>query len=228
MEQNTPQQLHAPCKSPTAARDMLLGRRRMVKTLFGALAGGTLVLGQNRWLYGKSEEPTSTTTNSGKTVAGNKEADGTKTSTTLDASAREYETFLAGLGLIFIKPAEVLMPHYKVRGTVKNSLPPHELWTKMPPTLKVADKLRQQLGVPLVSVISAYRNPAYNAACSGSAAHSQHMMNVALDLHFDCAPSKVAEAAQALRAQGFFKGGIGRYPGFTHVDTRGNNADWQG
>ena len=30
----------------------------------------------------------------------------------------EYETFLAGLGLIFIKPAEVLMPHYKVRGKV--------------------------------------------------------------------------------------------------------------
>ncbi|HSI65240.1 MAG TPA: D-Ala-D-Ala carboxypeptidase family metallohydrolase [Candidatus Saccharimonadia bacterium] len=210
------------------ARDMLLDRRRMVKTLFGALAGGTLAFGQNTWLYGKSEAPASTTTNSNKIETGHEEAESTKTSTTLDASAREYETFLAGLGLIFIKPAEVLMPHYKVRGKVKNSLPPHELWTKMPPTLKVADKLRQQLGVPLVSVISAYRNPAYNAACSGSAAHSQHMMNVALDLHFDCAPSKVVQAAEALRAQGFFKGGIGRYPGFTHIDTRGKNADWQG
>ena len=29
-------------------------------------------------------------------------------------------------------------------------------------------------------------------------------------------------------AAGFcqFKGGVGRYSGFTHIDTRGRNADW--
>ena len=198
------------------ARDMLLDRRRMVKTLFGALAGGTLAFGQHTWLFGsedtKDKGNTSISTNS----------------SALDVDGRDYETFLAGLGLIFIKPAEVLMPHYKVRGKVKNTLPPRELWTKMPPTLKVADRLRQQLGVPLKAVVSAYRSPAYNAACSGAATHSQHMLNVALDLHFDCAPSKVAEAARELRSKGFFKGGIGSYPGFTHIDTRGKNADWQG
>ena len=25
---------------------------------------------------------------------------------------------------------------------------------------------------------------------------------------------------------GLFKGGVGQYPGFTHMDTRGSNADW--
>jgi hypothetical protein len=29
-----------------------------------------------------------------------------------------------------------------------------------------------------------------------------------------------------MRKEGVFKGGVGRYPGFTHIDTRGSNADW--
>ena len=32
--------------------------------------------------------------------------------------------------------------------------------------------------------------------------------------------------AETMRAEGFFAGGIGRYAGFTHVDTRGKAADW--
>lgn len=226
MEQEQRSQLHTPHTSSLGSNDMLIGRRRMVKSLFGALAGGTLAFGQSSWLFGK--DAAGTKADSSKPGEGHEEKDSTPTSTNLDKMGKEYETFLAGLGLIFIKPHEVLMPHYKVRGKVKNTLPPHELWTKMPPTLKVADKLREKLGVPLQAVVSAYRSPAYNAACTGAATHSQHMLNVALDLHFDCAPSKVAEAAEALRSQGFFKGGIGRYPGFTHIDTRGKNADWQG
>jgi hypothetical protein len=226
MEQQLPSLLHTSHTSSLGSNDLLIGRRRMVKSLFGALAGGTLAFGQTSWLFGK--DTTGAKTETSKAGEGHEEKNSKPTSTDLDKMGKEYETFLAGLGLIFIKPAEVLMPHYKVRGKVKNSLPPRELWTKMPPTLKVADKLREKLGVPLKAVISAYRSPAYNAACSGAATQSQHMLNVALDLHFDCAPSKVAEAAQALRSQGFFKGGIGRYPGFTHIDTRGKNADWQG
>lgn len=224
MEQEQPLQLHTSPTASIASSDMLIGRRRMVKSLFGALAGGTLALGQSSWLFGK--ESTGTKTETSTAGEGHEEKDSTATSSNLDKMGKEYETFLAGLGLIFIKPHEVLMPHYKVRGKVKNTLPPRELWTKMPPTLKVADKLREKLGVPLTAVVSAYRSPAYNAACSGAATQSQHMLNVALDLHFGCSPTKVAEAAAALRSQGFFKGGIGRYPGFTHIDTRGRNADW--
>jgi hypothetical protein len=29
-----------------------------------------------------------------------------------------------------------------------------------------------------------------------------------------------------VRSKGAFQGGIGRYPDFTHIDTRGYNVDW--
>ncbi|WP_075087948.1 D-Ala-D-Ala carboxypeptidase family metallohydrolase [Verrucomicrobium spinosum] len=77
-----------------------------------------------------------------------------------------------------------------------------------------------------MTIASAYRSPAYNATCPGAAPQSFHLHNLALDLVYDCPPAKVAEAAHALRNRGFFRGGIGKYPSFTHIDTRGKNADW--
>jgi len=32
--------------------------------------------------------------------------------------------------------------------------------------------------------------------------------------------------ARKMRTEGLFKGGVGSYSSFTHVDTRGQNADW--
>jgi hypothetical protein len=29
-----------------------------------------------------------------------------------------------------------------------------------------------------------------------------------------------------MRSTGLFQGGVGRYGSFTHIDTRGSNADW--
>jgi hypothetical protein len=52
------------------------------------------------------------------------------------------------------------------------------------------------------------------------------MQNFALDLVYDCAPDQVVKMAETLRSKGFFKGGIGRYAGFTHIDARGKNSDW--
>jgi hypothetical protein len=144
----------------------------------------------------------------------------------LDANGREYDAFLAGLHLRHIEPMEILRPHFKARGAVSNQLPPGECWSNIAPTLRVADELLERLGVRLRAIASAYRTPAYNAACPGAASHSYHMRNMALDLVFDCAAANVAKAAEALRAEGFFAGGIGRYPGFTHIDTRGRAADW--
>lgn len=146
----------------------------------------------------------------------------------LDAHGRDYEAFLQTLNLRHLTPMEILRPHFKVRGTVANSLPPQELWHHLAATLHVADEVRHQLGVRLLSVISAYRSPAYNAACPGAARSSFHMQNMALDLVYDCEAAHVVKAAEAIRAKGFFKGGIGRYAGFTHIDTRGTNSDWQG
>jgi len=145
---------------------------------------------------------------------------------TLGAKAGDYVAFLEKLKLRFLPTAKIIEPHLKQHGSVRNSLPPSELWNNMPSTLLVADKIAECLGENIVEIISAYRSPAYNATCPGGKTHSQHLRNGALDLVFRSSPAKVAKVARELRSQGVFKGGVGLYPDFTHVDTRGNNADW--
>lgn len=144
----------------------------------------------------------------------------------LGAKAADYVAFLEKLRLRFLPVAKVIEPHLKQRGAVRNSLPPAELWTNLPATLLVADKIAERLGETVVEIISAYRSPAYNATCSGGKTQSQHLRNGALDLVFRASPVKVASVARDLRSQGVFRGGVGVYSAFTHVDTRGHNADW--
>ncbi len=213
-------------------------RRHVLKGVFGAMIGGALGYGAYPWVAGdrrqelaqalgdlwdRIKENPRARGRSRRQIAGGSPHE---VPVILDAHGREYEAFLAGLGLRHLKPLEILRPHFKQRGTVVNTLPPKELWRNLAATLRVADELRQHLGVKLLTIASAYRSPAYNAACPGAATSSYHMQNMALDLMFDCAPELVATAAEALRARGVFSGGIGRYASFTHVDTRGKNADW--
>ncbi len=138
-----------------------------------------------------------------------------------------YANFIDNLNLRYIKPHEVIRPHRNVRDGVANELPPQSMWSAIGETLKVADEIREKLGKPLVYINSAYRTPEYNAVCSGSATHSYHMKNCALDLVFETGSGPAVEAARKLRGNGFFKGGIGTYPSFIHVDTRGENATWE-
>ncbi|TLD70864.1 hypothetical protein FEM03_11195 [Phragmitibacter flavus] len=145
---------------------------------------------------------------------------------TLDQDGLAYQSFLYSLNLCHIKPIELLRPHFKTLGNVNNHLPPRELWKNIAPTLRVADALREKLNAPLISINSAFRSTAYNSACPGAAPQSYHTRNMALDLVYACSPEKVFAAAQALRSQGLFKGGIGVYSSFTHIDTRGRNAEW--
>jgi hypothetical protein len=212
-------------------------RRSIVKALVGMTIGGALGYAGYPWVAGNRrgelvdgarsvwrqlrESPHGRRGGGGEAARSSRELP-----IVLDAEGREYECFLASLGLRHIQPMEMLRPHFKMRGTVRNALPPRETWSSIAPTLRVADELREKLGARLVTIASAYRSPEYNAMCPGAAAQSYHMRNMALDLVFDCAPQKVVEAAVALRSGGLFAGGIGRYPGFTHVDTRGRNADW--
>jgi len=100
------------------------------------------------------------------------------------------------------------------------------MWKRLAPTLKIADQIRHDLGTELVCINSAYRSPEYNAICSGAASRSYHMKNCALDLVFACGPEKAAASASKLRDAGAFRGGIGTYSGFIHIDTRGHNATW--
>jgi len=55
---------------------------------------------------------------------------------------------------------------------------------------------------------------------------SWHQANVALDVKFPVRASHVAAVARGLRSRGHFRGGVGRYSSFTHIDTRGRNVDW--
>ena len=121
---------------------------------------------------------------------------------------------------------QVIKAHARQKGTVWNNIPPKSMWDSMMPTLKAADHLAVALGSELKEVTSAYRSPAYNARCPGAKPRSYHQQNVALDLMFNTSQSRVARVARELRNNGLFKGGVGRYSNFTHIDTRGHNADW--
>lgn len=139
----------------------------------------------------------------------------------------QYADFLSGLGLRHLSPTEIIKPHRGTMRGVANSLPPRQLWKQLAPTLKAADEIRERLGVPLCRITSAYRAPDYNAVIPGAVRNSYHTRNQALDLVYYCSPRKAYAMALKLRAEGFFRGGVGLYPTFIHLDTRGWAATWR-
>lgn len=138
----------------------------------------------------------------------------------------EYTRYLWGLKLKSITPAQVIKAHAKNKGSIWNTLPPKQWWTRMGYTLRVADRIAQEMNVSEVEVVSGYRSPAYNAHCSGAKTRSWHQANVAVDVKFPVRASQVTATARNLRDRGLFKGGVGGYWNFTHIDTRGENVNW--
>lgn len=139
----------------------------------------------------------------------------------------QYANYILSLGLKNISPRMVIAPHFKCRKKIKNCLPPKKLWRKIGPTLKVIDDLSNELGVPVKEILSVYRSPDYNRAVHGNVG-SFHLKNKAVDVRFEKVNSwHVAKAARNLRdKKKAFKGGVGYYRGFVHIDTRGYNSDW--
>ena len=112
------------------------------------------------------------------------------------------------------------------RRGVRNSEPPREMWQAIVPTLRVVDALRKHLGKPVV-ILSSYRSPAYNAPIEGAAKKSYHTRFMALDIAVSgYTPKQVHAVLRKWRSEGKFKGGLGLYQSFVHIDTRGYNADW--
>lgn len=144
------------------------------------------------------------------------------------ALLNDYARFLNSLNLSRVTPKQVIASHAKQHGSVWNALPPKSMWGNISPTLKVIDRIGGELGMPVKEVISAYRSPAYNARCPGAKSNSYHQSNVAVDVRFSTSPLQVTKEARDLRSRGIFSGGVGVYPGFTHIDTRGLNVDWGG
>jgi uncharacterized protein YcbK (DUF882 family) len=137
-----------------------------------------------------------------------------------------YEEFLDGLSLRHFHPGEITSQGERVRSGVQNTLPPEHLWAGIVETLWIADMVRHQSGIALI-ITSAYRSPQYNAKCPGASSRSQHMANTALDLiPIDGGVGKLFDAFKQIRKAGGFKGGLGRYPDFIHLDTRGRNTTW--
>jgi hypothetical protein len=157
--------------------------------------------------------------------------------------AKQLEVFIDGLGLRHFKGSE-LSPYWtRNRGGAKNTVPPKSLWGNIVEPLVVLDEVREQIGHPIL-ITSTYRSPAYNSAVGG-ARFSIHMQFGAIDFQSRQGGSKGVKiptprelwaTAESLRGKTFrnpvtgksfkFKGGLGLYKTFVHLDCRGVNANW--
>ena len=109
---------------------------------------------------------------------------------------------------------------------IRNSLHAEHLWDNLVPTLWVLDQLRELIALP-IHLTSIYRSPEYNAQLTGAAPQSYHMKNMAIDFQVSgMGPTEVTDILRDWRDDGVFKGGLKAYATFSHIDTRGYNADW--
>ncbi len=118
---------------------------------------------------------------------------------------------------------------------IQNTVPPSRVWNNIAPTLAVLQRLRTDLGTP-INLTSVYRSPDYNG-CVGGVANSFHSLRndsksmTAIDFYANSGnPKAWTSKLRSYRGQTFtnpatggnfiFRGGIGTYATFTHVDTR--------
>jgi len=133
----------------------------------------------------------------------------------------QFNEWFSGLGVRYFKPHE--FTNYFERKL--NTFPPKTKWKNMESAIKLLDKLRADIGLP-IRITSSYRSAAYNKNCGG-APKSYHKEFKALDIQVDGAkPSYVYARLLKYRNAGLFKGGLSEYSTFVHLDTRGKNADW--
>jgi hypothetical protein len=108
-----------------------------------------------------------------------------------------------------------------------NCIPPQGI---APELILALEELRWSLGKVPVRVVSGYRCPKYNAKVCG-AKNSQHLKGTAADIQVK-GFKPVYVAIEAGMVEQFYKGGIGLYNTFTHVDVRGcycgKRARWTG
>jgi hypothetical protein len=136
----------------------------------------------------------------------------------------DFQRLLDDAGARYFDADEVFFRGARDAKLQLNTDPPRSLWPSLLAVTKVADEARHRLGRPL-RINSAYRSPAYNRAISGASA-SIHVRGGALDL--SGSPATLHRILTEMRREGLFRGGIGKYRTFVHVDVRGKNADWQG
>jgi|GEM_PF-623291 len=205
---------------PTVPRSSSKKRRVFLRNVFRGVFLGGLLFGGHQYLQNRRSS------GEGGSADFKRAKPKRKPAPLILPDEKDYAAFLATLKLRYIAPHEVISAHRRERNGVQNTLPPRHLWQQMVPTLRVADELRSRLGVKLLYIASAYRSPNYNRQCPGAASNSYHIKNRALDLIYDCSTSHAMSVAKSLRDEGYFKGGLGKYSSFIHIDTRGYNATW--
>ena len=90
-----------------------------------------------------------------------------------------------------------------------------------PETVTILQAVRNYFGKP-VHINSAYRTPSHNAKVGG-AKSSQHVVGTACDIRVDGVPSW---AVAGFLEANYSRHGIGLYPTFVHVDSRGKKTYW--
>lgn len=88
--------------------------------------------------------------------------------------------------------------------------------------VNLLERVRTHFAAP-VHITSGCRCPAHNRAVGG-ADHSQHTAGIAADITVQGqTPAAVASWLESVFPSSH---GIGRYPGWTHIDVRPNKARW--
>ena len=194
---------------------------KLLQQLFGAGPAPTLPNSSDSSL----ENSTSEQATSAKGTASKPNSRPERASKKLTGAKADFQRLLDEQGTRYFTADEVFYRGARDARLQLNTDPPHALWPSLLAVVKVADEARHRLGKPL-RINSAYRSPAYNRSLPGAARNSIHTLGGALDL--SGSPATLHRILTEMRAEGLFRGGIGRYKTFTHVDVRGRDADWQG
>jgi hypothetical protein len=147
----------------------------------------------------------------------------------------ELEAFIDALALRHFRGREFTPYWSRVNANGRNDCPPRHLWPNIVPTLVVLNQVREDLKAS-ITVTSSYRSPSYNRSVGGATA-SYHLSFRATDVQAKGrTPRQVFKAAARLRGTAFvnphtrkefvFRGGLGLYPAFVHMDTRGHDVDF--
>ncbi len=112
--------------------------------------------------------------------------------------------------------------------------PAEWIGSRLYPLCQVLEKLRVELNGAPITIVSGFRSSAHNIAVGG-ARFSQHVQGRAVDIVAKgFTPKAVHDALLKLYTAGDIEiGGLGLYPGWSHVDIRqkpagGHLARWTG
>lgn len=137
---------------------------------------------------------------------------------------QQFQKLLTSWGIKDFTAAEYFYRGASDERLQLNTDPPAALWPNMETTAKVLQEARNRLGKP-IRITSAYRDAAYNRKIGG-VPNSTHVQFNALDLVTD-KPAALYLLLLDIRREGLFKGGLGLYRSFVHLDSRGHNATWR-